>query len=176
MVLALDDQCSLDGLERDFPEYYTKIKTQFQALCYGQEDCDLFVRNRDWPTACAEKIGIRLELKTIPRTKYKEVVNRIESYEEKAAEEGDIGEGSLSDIANIRVEEETFEEEVEVENQVVTNIEANIPVEDLTEDDLYNLVDPSLFDILAPRLFPESYGEVDIDDDSEEENTEDNQT
>ena len=82
MVLDLDDECSLDGLEAGYPDYYQKIKTQFQALCYGQEDCDLFVRNRDWPKACADKIGVRLELKTIPRTKYKEVVNRIESFEE----------------------------------------------------------------------------------------------
>lgn len=82
MALELDEQCSLDGLEKDFPEYYKKIKTQFEALCYGQEACDLFVRNRDWPKACAEKIGVRLELKTIPKTKMKEVVNRIERYEE----------------------------------------------------------------------------------------------
>ena len=45
------------------------------------------MRNRDWPTTCAEKIGIRLELKTIPIVKYREIVERVIEYEQKEAAE-----------------------------------------------------------------------------------------
>ena len=72
-------------------------------MCYGEESCDLFVRNRDWPKACADKIGIRLELKTIPIIKYKKIVSRIVEYERLEGEESGVDgeeEDSLADITD----------------------------------------------------------------------------
>lgn len=43
---------------------------QFNQNCKNKEFCDMFVRNIDWPGPCREKIGIRLEVKTIPVIRY----------------------------------------------------------------------------------------------------------
>lgn len=66
LMLDLDEQCSLEGLKKEFLEYYQTMVKQFSDNCRNREYCDMYVRNVDWPAPCREKIGIRLEVKNIP--------------------------------------------------------------------------------------------------------------
>ena len=60
LKLDLDKQCSLVGLKKDFPDYYSTLMQQFNKLCVNAESCDMYVRDIDWPEPCREKIGYRL--------------------------------------------------------------------------------------------------------------------
>jgi hypothetical protein len=60
LQLDLDYQCSLKGLQEEFGDYYKGLMNRFDRQCLGEESCDLYVRNRDWPEPCGEKIGLRL--------------------------------------------------------------------------------------------------------------------
>ena len=50
---------------------------QFETLCFGKSNCDIFVRNMDWPAECGEKIGLRQNVVTIPITRYKNITETI---------------------------------------------------------------------------------------------------
>lgn len=78
LKLDLDDQCSLEGLRREFNDYYKTMMKQFRENCKGKETCDMYVRNIDWPGPCREKIGIRLEVVNIPVVRYRSNITTVE--------------------------------------------------------------------------------------------------
>lgn len=118
MKLYLDKQCSLDGIEEEFPNYYKKIQKQFTLQCYGQESCDLFVRNKDWPEPCAKKIGVSLEIKSIPITKYKEIKQKWIDYGDSEEGAADAGETELEMFDD---EDSTLDESCDANGQNCVN-------------------------------------------------------
>jgi hypothetical protein len=81
LQLDLDDQCSLQGLKREFSDYYDTMMKQFQDNCVDKETCDMYVRNIDWPAPCREKIGIRLEVVNIPIVRYRNNITTVENLD-----------------------------------------------------------------------------------------------
>ena len=66
LKLDLDEYCDLDGLELYENAYYKTLMQQFDKNCKGEELCDMYVRNVDWPLRCREKIGFRYQLVRVP--------------------------------------------------------------------------------------------------------------
>lgn len=42
------------------------MMASFEYNCMNKQQCSFFVRNKDWPTPCRDKIGLRLQVINVP--------------------------------------------------------------------------------------------------------------